>query len=243
LKTTNEGLNWLAKPEMSCIGINSIKSFDSDLIYALFYDCSNYANVNKFAKTSNGGNSWEFFDLGSDRYSSIFFTNTNTGYLVGDNGFILKTTNSGVNWYNQTFGQGGPMLNAIQFLNDTVGFAVGGNGKIKKTTNGGGPIGINKISTSIPAEFKLFQNYPNPFNPVTKIRFDLPLDSRLRGNDNIVLEIYDILGREVITLINQPLQPGVYEAEFDGTNYPSGIYFCRLSSVNFNQSIKMILVK
>jgi hypothetical protein len=58
-----------------------------------------------------------------------------------------------------------------------------------------------------------------------------------------VLKIYDILGREIAALLDQSILPGIYETDFDGTDYPSGVYFCRLSSGDFNQSIKMILVK
>jgi Secretion system C-terminal sorting domain len=106
-----------------------------------------------------------------------------------------------------------------------------------------GLVGIKRISNEIPRNFSLSQNYPNPFNPVTKIKFDIPLDSRLRGNDNVTLRIYDILGREVAVLINEELKPGTYEVEWDASTYPSGVYFYKLITQNYSETRKMVLLK
>jgi hypothetical protein len=103
--------------------------------------------------------------------------------------------------------------------------------------------GIEPTNNSrIPNEFKLFQNYPNPFNPSTKIKFELPLSKGgLKGV--VSLKVYDILGKEIQTLVNEQLQPGTYEVEFDGSNLPSGIYFYKLSTGNFTETNKMLLIK
>jgi hypothetical protein len=107
------------------------------------------------------------------------------------------------------------------------------------------PIGIQPISTEIPQTFALFQNYPNPFNPATKIRFNIPL---LRGVDaegrrGVLLNIYDALGREIEILVNEELNPGTYEVEWNAEKYSSGIYFYRLTSGDFSQTRKLVLVK
>jgi hypothetical protein len=81
-------------------------------------------------------------------------------------------------------------------------------------------------------------NYPNPFNPY-KIVYILII----RGNDNVVLKVYDILGREITTLVNENLQPGTYETEWDAENYPSGVYFYKLHSSGFTQSKRMVMLK
>lgn len=86
-------------------------------------------------------------------------------------------------------------------------------------------------------EYELLQNYPNPFNPTTKIEFTLKAKSYTE------LKVYDILGREIQTLIASELEAGMHSVEFDGTNLPSGIYFYRLSSGGFVQTKKMILQK
>ena len=102
---------------------------------------------------------------------------------------------------------------------------------------------VDPTVNEIPMKYSLSQNYPNPFNPSTKFKFDIPLDSRLRGNDNVTLKIFDLLGREVATLVNEQLKPGSYEVEWDGSNYPSGVYFYKLITDSFSETRKMVLVK
>jgi hypothetical protein len=101
------------------------------------------------------------------------------------------------------------------------------------------PIGIKKLSNEVPEKFELFQNYPNPFNPSTKIKFDIPVKSV----GQTFLSVYDILGREVATLVNEKLNPGTYEVELDASNYPSGVYFHKLTSGNFTETKRMMLIK
>lgn len=96
---------------------------------------------------------------------------------------------------------------------------------------------IEPVTNVIPQKFELYQNYPNPFNPVTKIKFDLPQSSNVR------IAVYDILGREVKTLINEYTKAGQYEVPFDGSNIASGTYFFRIEAGDFTDVKKMILVK
>lgn len=105
---------------------------------------------------------------------------------------------------------------------------------------------VNIPHGKVPVEYSLFQNYPNPFNPATKIKFDLPKpDLTLSGAKglHVRLIIYDALGREVAVLVNQQFQPGRYEIEWDGTNYPSGVYYYKLISGDYTQTRKMVLIK
>jgi type IX secretion system substrate protein len=104
------------------------------------------------------------------------------------------------------------------------------------------PIGIEPLSNELPAKFQLYQNFPNPFNPVTKIKFDIPSNVK-RETSNAKIIIYDVLGREVATLVNEKLKPGTYEVEWDGTNYPSGVYYYRLVAGDFSETKKMVLIK
>ncbi len=106
----------------------------------------------------------------------------------------------------------------------------------------GHSIGIKPISSEVPDSYNLYQNYPNPFNPPTKIQFSIPPSKGVRGM-NVALKIFDILGSEAITLVNDRLQPGTYEVEWDGSNYPSGIYFCKLLAGDFADVKKMVLLK
>jgi hypothetical protein len=109
------------------------------------------------------------------------------------------------------------------------------------------PDAVKKLGNEIPLNFALYQNYPNPFNPVTKIKFEIPL---LRGvaaeggrGVSVRLIIYDIIGREIAILVNEKLKPGTYEVEWDGSNFPSGVYFYKLQAGNYEESKKMILMK
>ncbi len=101
----------------------------------------------------------------------------------------------------------------------------------------GGDKMIVKSNNQIPIEFRLFQNYPNPFNPTSKIKFSLP------KNLKVVIKVYDILGREVKTLINEFRTAGYYEVLFDGTNFASGVYFYRIEAGSFVDAKKMVLIK
>ncbi|MCH8033030.1 MAG: VCBS repeat-containing protein [Bacteroidetes bacterium] len=93
------------------------------------------------------------------------------------------------------------------------------------------------IDITLPLEFKLFQNYPNPFNPGTVISWQMALPNF------VILKIYDVLGSKVATLINKKLPAGNYKIEFDGAEFPSGIYFYQLNADNFSDVKKMILTK
>jgi choice-of-anchor B domain-containing protein len=97
-------------------------------------------------------------------------------------------------------------------------------------------IGIQQI-TLIAKGFSLSQNYPNPFNPVTNIKFELSESGFVR------LRIYDLLGREITTLVNQQMPAGSYSADWDASAYPSGVYFYRIDTDEFRKTKKMMLVK
>ena len=101
----------------------------------------------------------------------------------------------------------------------------------------GNPTGISNINSQAPDRFSLSQNYPNPFNPVTNIEFSVPHS----GLVNIA--VYDALGREIETLVNDDLNPGTYNAAWDASGYNSGVYFYRFTSASFTETKKMILVK
>jgi hypothetical protein len=94
-----------------------------------------------------------------------------------------------------------------------------------------------KISNNIPDKYDLSQNYPNPFNPVTKISFDIP------KSGFVSLKVYDVLGKEVKTLVNEVKNPGSYTVNFNASAFSSGTYFYRLESNGFVSTKKMLLIK
>ena len=104
-----------------------------------------------------------------------------------------------------------------------------------------------KNNDLIAYDFRLYQNYPNPFNPTTKIKFTIPSNVKSQRS-NVTLKIFDILGNEVATLVNEEKRSGTYEVEFSVGQesipvQPSGIYFYRLDAENFSKTRKMLLVK
>lgn len=103
-------------------------------------------------------------------------------------------------------------------------------------------IGIKPIGTEVPNEFSLQQNYPNPFNPSTKIKF------QVASSKFVKLVVYDILGKEIATLVNENLKAGLYEvpfsiSQFSENQIPSGIYYYRLTAGDFNETKSMVLIK
>jgi len=104
------------------------------------------------------------------------------------------------------------------------------------------PVTNVKNETASLNDFILYQNYPNPFNPSTKIKFKIPGQTR-NDNTGVTLKVYDILGKEVATLVNEEKPAGEYEVEFDGTALASGIYFYRFRTGSFTEIKKMILLR
>jgi len=96
---------------------------------------------------------------------------------------------------------------------------------------------VINVDLNIPNQYALYQNYPNPFNPTTSITYNLPIDGL------VSLKVFDVLGSEVATLVNDNQKSGVYTIPFDGKELSSGIYICKITANNFVSSIKMILMK
>jgi aminopeptidase N len=94
-----------------------------------------------------------------------------------------------------------------------------------------------KPSQTLPDRFALEQNYPNPFNPSTRISFTIPHSSF------VILKVFDVLGREVATLVNEEMRPGYYQVDWDANDVPSGVYFYRLSAGSFTQTMKALLTR
>ena len=93
-----------------------------------------------------------------------------------------------------------------------------------------------------PTQFELTQNYPNPFNPSTRIKYQIPVQNKSNFL-HVRLIVYDVLGREVSTLVNKSQAPGFYEVQWDAANLPSGIYLCRISAGDYVKTNKMLLMK
>ncbi len=102
---------------------------------------------------------------------------------------------------------------------------------------------VKNDKISLPDEFVLYQNYPNPFNPVTTIKYSIPEISGLNKNMSVKLKVYDILGNEVESLVDEIKTPGNYSVDFNAGKYSSGVYFYRLTSGAVSITKKMQVLK
>lgn len=105
--------------------------------------------------------------------------------------------------------------------------------------------GIENESSGIPNKYFLYQNFPNPFNPETTIKYTIasPNYNNSESLQHVVIKVYDLLGQEISTLVNEEKLPGNYKIKFGGRKYTSGIYFVRMRSGNYLHTIKMLLLK
>ncbi len=106
------------------------------------------------------------------------------------------------------------------------------------------PTGVSNDEETV-HQFSLEQNYPNPFNPSTKIKYNIPsvIASEAKQSQLVTLKVYDVLGNEVATLVNEEKAAGSYEVEYRADRLTSGIYFYKLQTGNFVETKKMLLLK
>jgi len=251
-KTTNGGANWV---------VNVSGQYIRDMF---FIDSLTgwYSHGTGVYKTTNGGINWVtqilptggiIITTGIDEFSAL---NKDTLLGVGGTvfygagqfrGMIFKTVNGGQNWLFQVPDTTIhiPAYKFIQFINLRNGWAYStGLGGIH-TTNGGDTTfltGVQQVSSEVPNNFKLYQNYPNPFNPKTVIKYKI-----VKNNSAVQLEVYDLTGKYVNSLVNHTQNAGTYEVDFNGNNNSSGIYFYKLTVTTgkevFTKTRKMILLK
>ncbi|MBK7500346.1 MAG: T9SS type A sorting domain-containing protein [Ignavibacteriales bacterium] len=165
------------------------------------------------------------------------YPDANNIIAVSDGGLIIRTTDGGNSWESQFSGTKN-WLTGVSFIDKNIGWVVGAFGTILHTTNGGVTfIEDEENNFTQPKEFLLQQNYPNPFNPSTSIQY------AISSMQFVTLKVYDLLGREVATLVNEEKTIGSYEVEFYGNNLTSGIYFYKLQAGSFVETKKMVLIK
>jgi hypothetical protein len=232
-KTTNGGMDWNGGGYSGPTGLNYSAIFDLNFQSNNGFALGIESGINYLYKTTNASN-WIKTSLPHAMYS-VKFTDANTGWLCGENGKIMYSTNTGISWSEQTSATFS-VLNEIYMVNNTTGYIAGQNGVILKTTNGG-ITGVHQTGSNIPDKYSLSQNYPNPFNPVTQIKFDLPKASMVN------ITIYNSLGKEIEQVISKELSTGSYSVDWDASLNPSGVYFYKITAGEFSQTRKMVLVK
>jgi photosystem II stability/assembly factor-like uncharacterized protein len=233
-KTTNGGLNWHSQDYNWGSTGNSVYFTDLNTGYVA---CGISGYGGRVFKTTDFGETWTYLPLGN-QYSlnTIQFFDQNTGMISGYKGTAYKTTNAGSTWmpfYSVTDYH----LFTMHCLDQYTCYYGGWYDVMLKTSSGGILLANENIFNILPAEINISQNYPNPFNPNTVIEFNISKTGFVK------LVIYDVLGRVIETLIKGELAPGTHKIEWNASNYPSGVYFYNLTSGDFTQSKKMILIK
>ena len=200
-------------------------------------------------KTSNGGQTWNETRFDEYLINDMYFADSLHGWAVGGDtshaggtyplnsghGIILKTADGGFNWIPQVEGLKETLTSL--YFKDGVGWAVGGNGLVLRTDNWTTWIDQN-TGKKYPTKYQLLQNYPNPFNPATKIKFFLPKTEKVK------IEIYNLLGQKISTILNKQMEAGNHEIEFNAQNLSSGVYFYRLETkTGFIQTKKLVVLK
>jgi len=180
-------------------------------------------------------------NVAAGNYCTVVFqspTSDSIGYRQGQIGSLGTTT------FKRNSNQSSPSVNPVCETYGTGGtaryaaFAYAGFGPVNVYYNGETIVtGIQPIGNVIPDNFQLSQNYPNPFNPVTNINFSIPKSGFVK------LEVYDILGKVVATLVNENVKAGNYKVDFNASNFSSGVYFYRINTDGFSDIKKMMLVK
>ena len=231
-KASNMGNNWLSRG-LASEPLYDMVFIDSNKIFCSGGDLEFGASI---LKTTDAGNTWEyqwlnFFGIGK----GISFRTTSEAWIAlsYSNNFCVST-NAGQNWY-QTPTPEGAELHDVKFVNERNGWAGGSIGAMFKYNSA--LIGIENNQTQTAGNFIIYPAYPNPFNPSSNISF------RIFKNSSVKITVYDILGSERTIITEGILRSGEYKFKLDGTNLPSGVYFCRINIDNNIVTNKLVLMK
>lgn len=228
IKTTDGGETWFSIPPIiQGRSMFAIKFINQSVGYVV--------GGSEITKTTDGGNNWiPKYNTGGAQLNDITTFEENIAWVVGSDK-ILKTNNAGENWSLQSFSPYHYLLSS-NCVDSLICFAIAGEGSLYKTTDGGGITSVENDISMI-ENYRLYQNYPNPFNPVTIISYSIP-ESQI-----IELKVYDLVGNEVIELVNEYKNAGSYTVNFNANNLSSGIYFYKIKAGRFIQTKKLVLLK
>ncbi|HEX2786479.1 MAG TPA: YCF48-related protein [Ignavibacteria bacterium] len=229
-KTTNGGLNWTIERHYAYGEIKDLCFIDK--FTGIFV-----GNNSIILKTTAFGSLIKIETGNPDPtmvFNSVHMPDSNNIFIAGNDGIIYNSTNGGYSWELQNSGVTSN-LNKVEFYNDKTGWIVGDYGVILFTSTGGKSWSLDPPDT--PDKFSLAQNYPNPFNSGTTISFTVPVKNR------VAIRIFDAAGRKISELLNEEKERGTYKINFEPKAFASGVYFYSMSSGNFVETKRMIIIK
>lgn len=231
-KSTDDGTTW-SKADSGIAAFFGVAGFAA--VGPTLFAGGGFPNA-IYKSTNNGLNWTTVTNLPSGGSASQLLSSGNALFACSPNNGIFVSTNLGSSWTKISTGL--PNTNYFYTLaihNGWMFAGTSGNSVWKRPLSD--VVAVEEIPSVIPTRFALEQNYPNPFNPRTEIRFEIT------GTGFVSLRIYDVLGAEVATLINENLQPGVYQISWDASGKPSGVYYYRLRTGEHSEMKKMMLLK
>jgi hypothetical protein len=195
-------------------------------------------------RTRDGGINWDttatFVDAGHPTFSAICFNDSLQGWAFGSMFYqgasrevIYRTVDGGNSWTRESVGLSEDIQAAVM-VDANHGWAVALDGRVLAY----GPVSdVPEQLAGLPVRNALRQNYPNPFNPTATIEYEIMSRSLVR------VDVFDAIGKRIATPVDRLHEPGVYRIRFDGSNLPSGVYYCRMESGTFTDTKQMLLVK
>jgi len=231
-RTTDAGETW----HSMAIGpepVWDIHFVDSLNVYCVSGDLDFGAGL---INTTNAGVTWtyRYLEIWGEARALAFRNGSEIWSPLGAPGTYMFSLDSGRTWHDRYTVDTSAVFDAM-FVNENTGYMVGGRGTILRYNPLNGVRGTR--GRSVPSTARLYQNFPNPFNPVTVIRYTLNVTSR------VTLKVFDLLGREVAVLVEEMKESGEYVSSWDARSFPSGVYFCRLTTGKYVGTTKMVLLK
>jgi photosystem II stability/assembly factor-like uncharacterized protein len=238
--TSDRGQSWTK------IIANNIP-YDGDINSLKFFnDSFGLAGGDNLIKTNTSGKSWYYVDIPNlpGEIYGIAIVSEQVWYLTG-NKYLFMTTDAGITWSDVMEQDVVTASNNYDvFIDNNEHLWVSCGFSEIYTTAPIASVDVEMINNNLPTKFSLEQNYPNPFNPSTKINYSIPSVEKLSAtSQHVTLKVFDILGREMATLIDERQIAGTYEVEFNASKLSSGIYIYSIQYAGQSKSKKMMLLK
>src|SRR3989304_1281009 len=242
--SSNNGLSWTTvNSDLTNLYVTALAVSGTNL-FAASQETSTLPFSSRVFVSTNNGTNWGLATTGLPASQEITFAVSGINVFVGaySNGVYL-TTNNGSNWIevNEGFGTS-RTIRTLAVLGEDL-FAGFYEGSVKRRPLSQMITSVESISDLRPTEFTLDQNYPNPFNPTTTIRYAIPHLGEDERGGFVTLKVYDVLGNEVSTLVDEYKPAGSYEVNFNASGLASGVYYYQLKVGSLAETKKLILMK